>query len=176
MRLCMNGDQHTRARRLILVYTGVYLVYWKGHFHSVRQNDKWSLIYIWIAPCENVSSDIWGQRRPDQPAHRRILTRAFPVHLTNHWIQQKVWMESKGPDDTLRMRKMIWICAFCAPSRHTTLKWRRINVDATWSRRIDVDTTSFWCCVPTGHVRRHFFAWRGPYKRQHLVSRHLLNV
>ena len=30
------------------------------------------------------------------------------------------------------------------PSGHTTLKWRRINVDATWSRRIDVDTTSFW--------------------------------
>ena len=34
------------------------------------------------------------------------------------------------------------------PSGHTTLKWRHINVDATWSRRIDVDTTSFWCCVP----------------------------
>ena len=32
---------------------------------------------------------------------------------------------------------------------HITLKWRRINVDATWSRRIDVDTTSFWC-VPGG--------------------------
>ena len=29
------------------------------------------------------------------------------------------------------------------PSRHTTSKWRRTNVDATWSRRIDVDTTSF---------------------------------
>ena len=36
------------------------------------------------------------------------------------------------------------------PSGHTTLKWRRINVDATWLRRIDVDTTSFWCCVPIG--------------------------
>ena len=32
------------------------------------------------------------------------------------------------------------------------LKWRRIKSDATWSRRIDVDTTSFWCCVPTGMV------------------------
>ena len=29
------------------------------------------------------------------------------------------------------------------PSRHTTSKCRRINVDAMWSRRIDVDTTSF---------------------------------
>ena len=37
-----------------------------------------------------------------------------------------------------------------APQWHTTLKWRRINVDATWSRRIDVGTTSFWCCVPAG--------------------------
>ena len=40
------------------------------------------------------------------------------------------------------------------PSGHTTLKWRRINVDATWSRRSDVDTTSFWCCVPAGEMHR----------------------
>ena len=39
------------------------------------------------------------------------------------------------------------------PSGHTTLKWRRINVDVTWSRHIDVDTTSFWCCVPAGIVQ-----------------------
>ena len=39
------------------------------------------------------------------------------------------------------------------PSGHTTLKWRRINVDATWSRRIDVDTTSFWC-LPAGWLVR----------------------
>ena len=35
------------------------------------------------------------------------------------------------------------IHVWTVPSRHTTSKWRRINVDATWSRRIDVDTTSF---------------------------------
>ena len=45
------------------------------------------------------------------------------------------------PDKTIRL----------LPSGHTTLKWRRINVDATWSRRIDVGTTSFWCCVPAGY-------------------------
>ena len=38
------------------------------------------------------------------------------------------------------------------PSRHTKLKWCRINVDATWSRRIDVDTTSLWCYVPAGSL------------------------
>ena len=36
------------------------------------------------------------------------------------------------------------------PSGHTTLKWRRINVIATW-RRIDVGTTSFWYCVPASY-------------------------
>ena len=46
------------------------------------------------------------------------------------------------------------------PSGHTTWKWRRIIVDATWSRRIDVDTTSLWCCVPAGklHICRNFGA------------------
>ena len=38
-------------------------------------------------------------------------------------------------------RRFYWVPAI--PSRHTTSKWRRINVDATWSRHIDVDTTSF---------------------------------
>ena len=44
-------------------------------------------------------------------------------------------------------------------SGHTTWKWRRINVDATWSRRIDVDTTSFRCCVPArlGLGKKHTF-------------------
>ena len=57
----------------------------------------------------------------------------------------------------------LFIIIYVHPSRHTASKWRRINVDATWSskwrrfnvdatwsRRIDVDTTSFWRCVPTG--------------------------
>ena len=48
------------------------------------------------------------------------------------------------------------------PSRHTISKWRRINVDATWSRRIDVDTTSFWYCVPAGlprNVTPYLIGW-----------------
>ena len=43
---------------------------------------------------------------PDQPAHPRSLIRAFAVRKQNHWIQQNVSMESKGKDDTLRMRRM----------------------------------------------------------------------
>ena len=36
------------------------------------------------------------------------------------------------------------------PTGHTVPKWRRLNVDATSSRRIDVDTTSFLHHVPAG--------------------------
>ena len=36
------------------------------------------------------------------------------------------------------------------PSGHLVPKWRRINVDATSSRRIDVNTTSFWHQMPAG--------------------------
>ena len=37
------------------------------------------------------------------------------------------------------------------PSWHVmTLKWRRINVDVTWLRRIDVNTKSFWHQMSTG--------------------------
>ena len=38
-------------------------------------------------------------------------------YLLNHWILQNVWMESKGTDDTLHMRRMIWICMFFACSK-----------------------------------------------------------
>ena len=54
---------------------------------------------------------------PDQPALPHSLIRAFTVRLQNHWTLQYVWMESKGADCTLRMRRMIWICVFCACSK-----------------------------------------------------------
>ena len=55
----------------------------------------------------------------DLPAHPRSLIRAFIVRYRNHWILKNVhvWMQSKGPDDTLSMCGMIWICAFCACSK-----------------------------------------------------------
>ena len=55
--------------------------------------------------------DIKGQ---DQPTHPHSLTRAFNVCQQNLWILKNVWTESKGTHDTLRMRRMIWIYAFCA--------------------------------------------------------------
>ena len=37
-----------------------------------------------------------------------------------------------------------------------TQKWRRINVDATWWRSIDVDTTLFWYQCPLGTLLYYF--------------------
>ena len=54
---------------------------------------------------------------PDQPAHLHCLIRTLPVHLQNHWILQNVGMESKGPDDTLHICRMICICALCVCSK-----------------------------------------------------------
>ena len=68
--------------------------------------------------------------------------RIFLVFPITCPIQEYPWLVLRGGRICRKTR--------LHPSGHTTLKWRRINVDATWSRRIDVDTTSFWCCVPAG--------------------------
>ena len=44
---------------------------------------------------------------PDQTARMRSLIRAFTIRKPNNWILQNVRMESKGPDDTLRMCRII---------------------------------------------------------------------
>ena len=54
---------------------------------------------------------------PDQTAHLRSLIRAFAVRKQNLWILKNVSMESKCPDETLRMCKMVWIRTFCACSK-----------------------------------------------------------
>ena len=49
------------------------------------------------------------------------------IRSQNQNILHNVWMESKGPDDNLSMRVMIWICAFCAGSKAVFLLVRPIN-------------------------------------------------
>ena len=61
------------------------------HFQLTRTKRKHA-----FEACANIEG-------PDQ-------TRAFAVREQNHWILQTVSMENKGPDETLRMRSMIWIC------------------------------------------------------------------
>ena len=49
---------------------------------------------MWLRACAE-------SKGPDQPACLHSLIRAFTVLHQNHWILQNVWIESKGPDDTL---------------------------------------------------------------------------
>ena len=101
------------------------MIYYLGHAmrkhvfrHMWKAKAKISLPIraIWyVYGPQHVKTCLWAyadSEGPDQPAHSRSLIRTFTVHYQNHWILQNVWMESKGPDDTLPMRRMIRICAY----------------------------------------------------------------
>ena len=54
-------------------------------------------------PYENVWAYV-DSKGPDQPTNLCSLIRAFPVRCQNHWILQKVSMESKCPDETAHVQ------------------------------------------------------------------------
>ena len=70
---------------------------------------KLGLIKPILGPCHTKTClpAYANSQGPDQPAHLRSLIKAFIVRGQNHWILQNVWIESKGPNDILRMRWMI---------------------------------------------------------------------
>ena len=49
---------------------------------------------IWASPCKNVSSSTCEQQK------------LIAVRKHNHWILKKIWMESKGTDDTERILRI----------------------------------------------------------------------
>ena len=66
---------------------------------------------MWAATNENMSSGIYGQRRP-RSAQRSACTNAqadqvFSCPRQNHWILQNVSMESKCLAETLCMCRMM---------------------------------------------------------------------
>ena len=81
------------------------------YFDRILCTASYSIQAARAKPCFQAYADSEG---PDHPAHSRSLIGAIIVHSQNHWILQNVWMESRGPEDILRMRWMAWICAFCA--------------------------------------------------------------
>ena len=54
-------------------------------------------------PCQNMSLGIRDSKGPDQLAHLLSLIKAFAIHKQNNWILKNVTMESKCPDETLRV-------------------------------------------------------------------------
>ena len=55
-----------------------------------------------------MSLGIADSDNPDQSVHLYSLIRALAVHKQNHWILSNVSKESKGPDETLGICKMMW--------------------------------------------------------------------
>ena len=93
----------------------------------------------------------------DQPAHPHSLIRAFPVRQQNHWILQYVWMESKGPNDTLCMHRMIWIFTFCTCSKTLyCLVWPIYLVSLTfttlWAFSADDKLMIFFLFFPENRI------------------------
>ena len=50
-----------------------------------------------------------NSKGPDQNVQIHSLTGAFTIHSQNQWLLQNVWMESKGPDVTLHVCRIIWM-------------------------------------------------------------------
>ena len=143
---------------------------------SLRIRTVWpesSLGAFWGAKDENflhVDNDDWWECA-DAEADLSLRCAYVRRHVAAHFYTMtnkksaapremglQGYMNSKDPDqpatlyNPTRPDSGLFYTLIFYPSRHTTLKWRRINVDATWSRRIDVDTTSFWWCVLAGTV------------------------
>ena len=61
--------------------------------------------FFWASPCKNVSSDICGQRRPRSACASAQSDQGLHCPLTESL--DTIRMESKAPDDTLYMCRMI---------------------------------------------------------------------
>ena len=87
-----------------------------------------------------------------------------------HWITVKntrikrrtqISKATSSPSEIITKQEMT------QPSRYTTLKQRRFNVDATSWRRIDVGMTSFWRHVSTGNGLKEQYHKSGPITNTH---------
>ena len=99
----------------------------------------------WAALRENVSSSICGQRRLPTP-YPRSLVRAFAVRLQNHCTLQNASIESKCPDETLRMRWMnLNLCILrmledtCSLGA-AQMKIKQVSSSSTIERRTQIPT------------------------------------
>ena len=115
---------------------------------KAAQGQKVSVI---MSNCEYVSFKIWiplfGFRQAkiclracakcaeSHPAHAQRLIRAFALHWSSLWCPMILFADSEGPDQTARMRRLIWafdvhICpktCFSHGSWHLTQRFGYLN-------------------------------------------------
>ena len=105
--------------------------------------------------CRVMINRVFGHIRPAKtPVSLRIqhLIRAFTLHLQSHCVLQNVWMESKGPDYTLRMFSVIWIRTFCTYPK--TFFFRSTKPIYVWLYPVYPITILYF--NTTGHVLMYF--------------------
>ena len=164
MRICHTYEYVTdvlHMRALVRIRNNyIYVRVWHVEYNPCANNMKSSHLIKLQRKVDTV-----GMCKPNVTTNQNLhfCHAFFPYH--SGWC--KAWS-----DVIIAIERLLWVytvlmllmlffswhgsftsictCTLIAPSGHTTLKWRRINVDATWSRHIDVDTTSFSCCVPAG--------------------------
>ena len=73
--------------------------------------------HIWAAQAKTCILAYADSEGPDQTAHPRSLIWAFAVRKHNPWMLKNVSMETKYPDETLRIRRIMRILSFCACSK-----------------------------------------------------------
>ena len=75
---------------------------------------------IWTEPSEKVSSSMPKTCGSHHSAHAQDLIRAFVLHL---YIPMTLEADSAGPDQTARMRRLIWPSLSAYARRHA-FAWR----------------------------------------------------
>ena len=71
-------------------------------------------------------------------AAKAQISKRICVRLQTHWILQDVRKESKGPNDTLRMRWIIRVFAFCAFESNFLLDAAQIRFPPARRRSYDI--------------------------------------
>ena len=126
----------------------------KPQFYYVKVGFKGSKLYRYVfLMC---LADLCGRRRPRSACTSTQDDQVLIVRQQNCWILQNVIMESKDPDGTLHMRRIIWIWAFCTCSKalsslvaiHIFFKNFKSKIHVMWKKMACVCYTE----VPTCHL------------------------
>ena len=141
---CEDSDQPAHWRRLIRIVTGRIFGYPRMHvFHA----DNGCASGFESSLGAHVRRYVFSTWSLSQQAHIKMTSyqRRYDVFL----MYIDVITSHRRWYDVILMYKMTSYQRRCTKWRRinvdATSKWRRINVHTTWLRRIDVDTTSFWC-------------------------------
>jgi hypothetical protein len=84
----------------------------------VQWNFYWNTNRNWVAPKQNQHSAFATNMYSDQSSHLCSLIRIHAVRLQTLFQVEKLVANSMDPDQTGRMRRLVWIHACC---KHTML-------------------------------------------------------